>query len=117
MEQATRLQKRINIGYSRQMITAMISEYEKGERTIKEYCSDKGIKRTTFYYWLSKQKNNNQQKPAPAFVPVTIKDNQLEEKVFAEYKEYGEGLGFRAVFAGPLVRSSYMADLVHEQAR
>ena len=33
---------------------------------------------------------------------------------FAEYKEYGEKeLGFRAVFAGPLVRSSYMAGEVY----
>ena len=36
--------------------------------------------------------------------------------VFEEYKLYGENLGFRAVFAGPMVRSSYMADLIHEQA-
>lgn len=86
MEQATKVQKRSSIGYSSQMITALVSEYEKGNRTIKEYCSDKGIKRTTFYYWLSKQKNNKQSKPGPAFVPVTIKEGVLEEKVFAEYK-------------------------------
>jgi len=35
---------------------------------------------------------------------------------FEEYKEYGESIGFKAVFAGPMVRSSYMADLVHDQA-
>lgn len=86
MEQVTRLQKRSGIGYSSQMITAMIAEYKKGERTIKEYCSDKGIKRGTFYYWLSKQKNKNQPKPRPAFIPVTIKEDPLEEKIFAEYK-------------------------------
>ena len=40
----------------------------------------------------------------------------VHPNVFAEYKEFGERLGFRAVFAGPLVRSSYMADLIHEQA-
>lgn len=32
--------------------------------------------------------------------------------VFAEYGRIGEQLGFRAVFSGPFVRSSYMADLV-----
>ena len=36
--------------------------------------------------------------------------------VFAEYKECGEQLGFRAVFSGPLVRSSFMAEMVREIA-
>ena len=40
----------------------------------------------------------------------------IHPEVFEAYKVYGEDLGFRAVFAGPLVRSSYMADLVHQQA-
>ena len=35
--------------------------------------------------------------------------------VFDEYRDIGEGLGFRAVFSGPFVRSSYMADLVAAQ--
>lgn len=33
--------------------------------------------------------------------------------LFEEYKAFGKDLGFSAVFAGPLVRSSYMADAVH----
>jgi lipoic acid synthetase len=36
--------------------------------------------------------------------------------VFDEYRDIGQSLGFRAVFAGPFVRSSYMADLVAHQA-
>ena len=36
---------------------------------------------------------------------------------FAEYREYGLSLGFKAVFSGPLVRSSYMAELVSEEAQ
>jgi len=36
--------------------------------------------------------------------------------VFDAYREIGESLGFRAVFSGPFVRSSYMADLVAEEA-
>ena len=32
--------------------------------------------------------------------------------VFDEYREYGESIGFRAVFSGPLVRSSYMAESI-----
>jgi lipoic acid synthetase len=33
-------------------------------------------------------------------------------KVFDEYREAGEAMGFAAVFSGPFVRSSYMADVV-----
>ncbi len=35
---------------------------------------------------------------------------------FEEWRDYGLSLGFRMVFSGPLVRSSYMADLVSEEA-
>ena len=35
---------------------------------------------------------------------------------FDRYRDFGLSLGFKMVFSGPLVRSSYMADLVHSQA-
>jgi lipoic acid synthetase len=35
---------------------------------------------------------------------------------FEGYRAYGLSGGFKMVFSGPLVRSSYMADLVNEQA-
>ena len=35
---------------------------------------------------------------------------------FDSYRDLGLAMGFRMVFSGPLVRSSYMADLVNEQA-
>jgi lipoyl synthase len=35
---------------------------------------------------------------------------------FQTHRDYGLSLGFKMVFSGPLVRSSYMADLVREQA-
>ncbi len=41
----------------------------------------------------------------------------IEPRQFEAYREYGVSLGFRAVFSGPLVRSSYMADEVSEEAR
>ena len=41
----------------------------------------------------------------------------IEPREFEAYREYGLSLGFDMVFSGPLVRSSYMADLVHEEAR
>lgn len=37
--------------------------------------------------------------------------------VFDEYRMLGEDMGFRAVFSGPFVRSSYMADVVAEHAQ
>ena len=35
---------------------------------------------------------------------------------FDAYRDYGLAIGFKMVFSGPLVRSSYMADLVNEEA-
>lgn len=35
---------------------------------------------------------------------------------FEAYRKFGISLAFKMVFSGPLVRSSYMADLVHERA-
>ena len=35
---------------------------------------------------------------------------------FDRYREFGESIGFRAVYSGPLVRSSYMAEMVREEA-
>ncbi len=41
----------------------------------------------------------------------------VEPQQFEEYREFGMSLGFKAMFSGPLVRSSYMADLVSEEAQ
>jgi lipoic acid synthetase len=41
----------------------------------------------------------------------------LEPRQFEAYREYGLSIGFKMVFSGPLVRSSYMADLVSEEAQ
>ncbi|HJQ70296.1 MAG TPA: lipoyl synthase [Blastocatellia bacterium] len=51
--------------------------------------------------------------PTRNHLPV---EQYVRPEMFDEYKEYGERLGFRAVFSGPLVRSSYMAEMVHDQA-
>jgi lipoic acid synthetase len=40
----------------------------------------------------------------------------VEPAQFDAYREYGMSLGFKAVFSGPLVRSSYMADQVSREA-
>lgn len=41
----------------------------------------------------------------------------VEPAEYEDWRMYGESIGFRAVFAGPFVRSSYMADLVAHEAR
>jgi lipoic acid synthetase len=40
----------------------------------------------------------------------------VHPSVFEEYRVAGEALGFKAVFSGPFVRSSYMADVVAHEA-
>ena len=40
----------------------------------------------------------------------------VKPETFERYREYGELVGFRAVFSGPLVRSSYMAEQVEQHA-
>jgi len=40
----------------------------------------------------------------------------VEPAVFEAYRQYGMSLGFKMVFSGPLVRSSYMADEVSREA-
>lgn len=51
--------------------------------------------------------------PTRAHLPV---EEYVHPDRFEEYKEYGEQLGFRAVFSGPLVRSSFMAEMIKEIA-
>jgi lipoyl synthase len=40
----------------------------------------------------------------------------IDPRQFDAYRDYGLSLGFKMVFSGPLVRSSYMADRVSELA-
>jgi lipoic acid synthetase len=40
----------------------------------------------------------------------------IDPQQFDKWREYGLSIGFQMVFSGPLVRSSYMADVVSEQA-
>src|SRR5215510_12164321 len=51
------------------------------------------------------------------YLQPTLRHLPVEEyvapDVFEHYREYGEALGFRSVFSGPLVRSSFMAEMVH----
>jgi len=52
--------------------------------------------------------------PTRRNLPVT---EYITPAAFDGYRDYGLSLGFKMVFSGPLVRSSYMADEVSEEAR
>lgn len=55
------------------------------------------------------------------YLQPTRRNLRVAEYVLPERYErwasYGESIGFKRVFAGPFVRSSYMADLVNDSAR
>jgi lipoic acid synthetase len=51
--------------------------------------------------------------PTRRNLPVT---SYVTPAQFAAYRDYGLSIGFKMVFSGPLVRSSYMADQVNEEA-
>ena len=51
--------------------------------------------------------------PTRNHLPV---EEYVHPEVFDEYKRFGEWLGFRAVFSGPMVRSSFMAEMIHGDA-
>ncbi len=52
--------------------------------------------------------------PSRAHHPVI---EYIHPDVFAEYKKTGEEMGFSCVSAGPLVRSSYMAETAYEKTK
>ena len=52
--------------------------------------------------------------PTRQHLPV---EEYVHPDVFEQYRAYGEQLGFRSVFSGPLVRSSFMAEMLHQGSR
>ena len=64
-----------------------------------------GVEVATIGQYLQPTRRNL---PVESFVPPAQ---------FDAYREYGLSLGFKTVFSGPLVRSSYMAEAVNRQAR
>ena len=53
-------------------------------------------------------------RPSRENLPV---EEYVHPDVFEEHREFGERLGFRHVFSGPFVRSSYRAEEAVEAAR
>jgi lipoic acid synthetase len=54
------------------------------------------------------------------YLQPTRRNRRVHEYVtpeqFDNYRDFGLSIGFKAVFSGPFVRSSYMADLVNDEA-
>jgi lipoic acid synthetase len=53
-------------------------------------------------------------RPGTRFLPV---DRYVEPRQFLEWETAARAMGFKGVAAGPLVRSSYRAGLLLEEAR
>lgn len=66
---------------------------------------ENGVRAVTIGQYLQPTRRN---------LPVV---DYVHPDTFDEYRSYGESLGFDAVFAGPFVRSSYMAESVFEDHR
>ena len=64
---------------------------------------DHGVRAVTIGQYLQPTRRN-----------LPVAEYVLPER-FDAYREHGESLGFDAVFAGPFVRSSYMAEAVFEE--
>ena len=52
--------------------------------------------------------------PTRAHLPVS---EYVHPDTFDDYREFGERLGFAAVFSGPFVRSSYMAEQINDEMK
>ena len=82
-----------------------LGESEEEVRAVLRDLRDAGTEVATIGQYLQPTRRN---------LPVA---EYIDPRRFDAYRDYGMSLGFKAVFSGPLVRSSYMADAVSEEAR
>jgi lipoic acid synthetase len=81
-----------------------LGETEEEVRALLRDLHDTGADVATIGQYLQPTRHNL---PVAAFI---------EPQVFEAYRDYGLSLGFKMVFSGPLVRSSYMADEINAGA-
>ena len=81
-----------------------LGETEEEVRELLRDLRDAGTDVATIGHYLQPTRRN---------LPVAA---YIEPHQFDAYRDYGLSLGFKMVFSGPLVRSSYMADAVSEEA-
>jgi lipoic acid synthetase len=81
-----------------------LGETEDEVRALLRDLRDAGTEVATIGQYLQPTRRN---------LPVAA---YIEPRQFDAYRDYGLSLGFKMVLSGPLVRSSYMADTVGEEA-
>lgn len=81
-----------------------LGETEREVQALLQDLRDTGTSIATIGQYLQPTRRN---------LPVAA---YIEPRQFERYREFGLALGFQAVFSGPLVRSSYMAEMVAEEA-
>jgi len=79
-----------------------LGETEPEVHELMRELRDSGVRAVTIGQYLQPTRRN---------LPVV---EYVRPESFEDYRAYGESLGFDAVFAGPFVRSSYMAESVFE---
>ena len=99
---AARAQRRTRLTKSGFMVG--LGETEEEVRELLRDLRDAGTDVATIGQYLQPTRRN---------LPVAA---YIEPRQFDAYRDYGLSLGFKMVFSGPLVRSSYMADAVSEEA-
>lgn len=71
---------------SSQEINEIISEYEASGFSVEEYSEYKGLNSDTLQSWL--HRHRNKENTAPSFVAVTLKDEPVDQEIFAEYRGF-----------------------------
>lgn len=57
---------------------SMIADWQQSGKSKKEYYQEKGISEATFYYWLSRSKEENNSNGSFIATDKTVKKNDIE---------------------------------------
>ncbi|HEX9109787.1 MAG TPA: lipoyl synthase [Longimicrobiales bacterium] len=99
------LARRRGAALTKSGLMAGLGESDAEVRALLEDLRSAGVDLVTIGQYLQPTRRN---------LPVAA---YIEPRQFAAWQEYGLALGFQAVFSGPLVRSSYMADEIARTVR
>ena len=59
--------------FAEESFQKLLSRYKESGLSVVEFCSNEGIHKSTFYYWLKKSRNKTK-KPG-TFIPLVVKDH------------------------------------------
>ncbi len=78
----------------------LVDLYEEGGQSMREFCEEHGLKRTTFYYWLKKKRGLTRKAIKPEQVGGFVKITKPKESVIPEglavEVSYGNGIQLKA---------------------